>query len=163
MCIRDSSGVANTFSASRQQVQDHLYPSTSAGLSVTIPLTFAVGRGNLRAARLQRAQAEEDLKRLAADIAVAVAAADGQIETTRKRVAADQAAYALAKQALEAEEKKKKAGTSSTLYVVQEQQFVASIENNLSFALASQRQAVAVYDQTLGTTLERYHIKFTDD
>ena len=78
-------------------------------------------------------------------------------------MAADQAAYALAKQALEAEEKKKKAGTSSTLYVVQEQQFVASIENNLSFALASQRQAVAVYDQTLGTTLERYHIKFTDD
>lgn len=156
-------GVANTFNASRQMVQDRQNPSVSAGLTVTIPLTFAVGRGNLRSARLQRARDEEDLKRLAADIALAVAAADGQVETTRKRVAVDQAAYALAKQALEAEEKKKKAGASSTLYVVQEQNFVSNIENSLSFALADQRRAVAVYDQVLGTTLERYHIKLADE
>ncbi|HMD60747.1 MAG TPA: TolC family protein [Opitutaceae bacterium] len=156
-------GLADNFRASRQMVQDHLNPSVSAGLTVTIPLTFSVGRGSLRAARLQRIQAEEDLRRLEADIAVAVAAAEGQIETARKRVAADRAAYDLAKQALEAEEKKKKAGTSSTLYVVQEQNFVASIENSLSFALAAQRQAVAVFDQALGATLERHNIKFAED
>jgi outer membrane protein len=130
---------------------------------VTIPITNAVGRGNLRAARLTRRQAEENLQRLSADIAVAVAAADGQIETTRKRVVSDKEAFELAKQALDAEEKKKKAGTSTTLQVQQVQANLASVEFNLSAAIASERQAVANYDATLGTTLERYQIKLTDD
>jgi outer membrane protein TolC len=144
-------------------VEDRQNPSYSAGLAVTIPLTFAVGRGKLRAARLQRLQDEEFLRQSEADIAVAVAAAAGQIVTTKKRVAADEEAYDLAKQALEAEEKKKVAGTSTTLAVVQQQGFVTAAEINVSFALAAERQAVANYDQALGTTLERYHITLTDD
>ena len=156
-------GLAYTFPASRQMVQDRMTPSSSAGLSVTIPMTFAVGRGKLRAARLQREQSEEDLKRLEADIAVNVANAAGQIETTRKRVVADRAAYALAKLALEAEEKKKLVGTSTTLAVVQQQQFVSTQEINVSFALANERQAVANFDQQLGTTLDRFHINLAGE
>ena len=156
-------GSATNFSPSRQMVEDHMNPSVSAGLVVTIPLKFAAGRGNLRAAKLTRAQGEEAERSLAADIAVAVASADGQIETTRKRVAADEAAVALARQALDAEEKKNKAGTGSTFIVAQEQQLLASAENSMSAALAAERQAIAVYDQTLGTTLERYHVKLTYD
>ena len=156
-------GSAGTFSASRQMVQDHMNPSVSAGLTVTIPLTFSAGRGGFRAAKLQRIQAEADMKRLEADIAVAVADAAGQIETSRKRVTADRAAYALALKALEAEEKKKKAGTSSTLAVAQQQNFVVNIESSISYAVAAERQAVAVYDQVLGNTLERYHIKLADE
>ncbi len=156
-------GSATNFSPSRQMVEDHMNPSVSAGLTVTIPFTFAVGRGTLRAAKLTREQADENLRSLTADIAVAVAQADGQVETTRKRVAADQAAVDLAKQALEAEEKKNKAGTGSTFSVIQQQQILAQAENAVSNALAAERQAVAIYDQTLGTTLERYHIKLTYD
>ncbi len=152
-------GLASTLTASRQMVADRMNPSYQAGIAVTIPLTFATARGTARAARLQREQAEADLRRFEADIAVNVAAAEGQIETTRKRVIADQAAYALAKQALEAEEKKKRAGASTTLAVVQQQQFLTSVENNVSFALASERVAAAVYDQQLGTTLDRYKVK----
>lgn len=155
-------GSASTFSASRQMVQDHQNPSVGAGITLTVPLAFASARGGYRAARLQRAQAEADLRRLEADIAVSVANAAGQIETARKRVAADRAAYDLAKQALEAEEKKKKAGTSSTLAVAQQQNFVVNIESSISYALAAERQAVAAYDQALGTTLERYQVKLED-
>jgi outer membrane protein TolC len=156
-------GSAESFSASKQMVQDHMNPSVSAGLVVTIPFTFAVGRGTLRAAKLTREQAEESLRGLEADIAVAVATADGQVETTRKRVAADQAYVSLAKQAVDAEEKKNKAGTGSTQSVIQQQQILASAETAVSYALAAERQAVAVYDQTLGTTLERYHLKLSND
>jgi outer membrane protein TolC len=92
-----------------------------------------------------------------------VATAEGQVETTRKRVVADQAAYALANEALDAEEKKKRAGTSTTLAVEQVQQLLAQVELNASSALASQRQAVATYYQQLGTTLERYHITLAGD
>ncbi len=156
-------GSSYSFTASRQMVQDHQNPSVSAGVTVTVPLTFAVGRGRMRAARLQRAQSEEDLRRLEADIAVSVSNAAGQIETSRKRVAADEVAYSLAKQALEAEEKKKKAGTSSTLYVLQQQHSVVNTEINVSYALASERQAVANYDHELGTTLERHQITLADE
>jgi outer membrane protein len=155
-------GSADTFTPSRQMVENHKNPSVAAGLVVTIPFTFAVGRGTLRAAKLTREQADENLRSLAADIAVAVAQADGQIETTRKRVAADEAAVDLAKQALEAEEKKNKAGTGSTFAVIQQQQILTQARNSVSNALAAERQAAAIYDQTLGKTLDRYHITLTD-
>jgi outer membrane protein len=156
-------GSAYTFSASKQMVQDHMNPSVSAGVAVTIPLTFSVGRGNLRSARLQREQTEAALKQLEANIALGVATAEGQIEVTRKRVVADQAAVGLAKRSLEAEEKKQKAGMSTTLSVVQQEQLLAFYESSISNALAAERQAVANYDHALGTTLERYHIKLADD
>jgi outer membrane protein TolC len=156
-------GFASTLSASRQQVEQRDNPSYSAGLQVTIPLTFAVGRGTLRAARLTREKAEADLRRLEADIALAVATAEGQIETTRRRVIADDAAFALANKALEAEEKKKRAGASTTLAVEQVQQNLASIEFNVSAAHASARQAVATYYQQLGTTLEHYRVRLADE
>jgi len=156
-------GLASTFSASRQMLADRMNPSYSAGLAVTVPLTFATARGTARAARLQREQAEADLRRFEADIAVQVATAEGQIETTSKRVIADEAAFALANQALLAEEKKKRAGASTTLAVEQVQQNLAAVEFNVSSARASERQAVANFDQQLGTTLERHSIKLADD
>lgn len=156
-------GVSGSFYTSRQQVENRQNPSISAGLSVTIPFTFAVGRGNLRAARLTREQAEENLRSTEADIAVQVAQAIGQIETTRKRVDADRAAYDLDKQVLAADEKMKTVGQISTFQVVNEQQQVLQGENILSNALAAERQAVALYDQALGTTLERYHVTLTSD
>jgi outer membrane protein len=156
-------GSATNFSPSRQMVEDHMNPSVSAGLTVTIPLTFAVGRGNFRAAKLTREQADESLRSLEADIAVAVASADGQIEVTRKRVEADEAAVSLAKQALDAEQKKFKAGTGSTISIIQEETILAQAQNSVSSALAAERQAVANYDLTLGTTLERYHVTLNYD
>jgi outer membrane protein TolC len=156
-------GVAQNFSASRAIVDQRLNPSYGAGVAVTIPLAFAVGRGNLRSARLQREQSEAALNQLQANIALSVATAEGQVETTRKRVTADLVALDLAKQDLAAEEKKLKAGMSSTNYVVQKQQQLAQDETSLSNALAAERQAIATYDHELGATLERHHIKLADE
>jgi outer membrane protein TolC len=156
-------GFGDTYATSRAMLEQRNTPSYSAGLQVTIPLTFSVGRGNLRAARLTREMNEEDLKRREADIAIAVAQAAGQIETTRRRVEADRVAYDYATKALEAQQKKKLAGTSTTLEVIQQQQVVSADESNVSSALAAQRQAVANYDQALGTTLDRYHINLSSE
>jgi outer membrane protein len=156
-------GVASTLTASRQQVADQLNPSYSAGLTVTIPLTFSVARGSARAARLAREQSEETLRDLEATIALAVARAEGQIETTKKRVIADQAAYDLANEELVDEEKKQRAGSSTTLAVEQVQQQLALVAGNVSVALANERQAIAVYDMQLGMTLERHNIKLDDE
>ena len=156
-------GLAPTFAASRQMVTDQLNPTFSAGLTLTVPLTFAVARGTARAARLQRQQSEEQLRDLAATIALQVARAEGQVETTKKRVVADRAAFALEREALDAEEKKKRAGASTTLAVEQVQQQLALVEGNVSAALAAERQAMAVYYMQLGATLELHNIKLADE
>ncbi|HEY1793943.1 MAG TPA: TolC family protein [Opitutaceae bacterium] len=156
-------GSAQNFSPSRQMVENQMNPSMSAGLVVTIPFTFAVGRGTLRAAKLTREQDEENLKDDAANVALAVATADGQVEATRKRVAADQAWVTFARQSVEDEEKMFKAGTSSTLQVEQVQVSESEAETALAGAVAQERQAIVTYDQTLGTTLERYHVKLAAD
>jgi len=151
-------GLDHNFAASRHMVTSWDEPSSSIGVNVSIPITNAQARGRARAARLQLEQAEADLKRLEADIAVSVANAGSQIETSRKRVVADHVAHDLASQALSDEVKKLRAGTSSTLSVIQAQQTLISVENSVASALAAQRQAAAAYDREIGNTLVRYNI-----
>lgn len=147
------SGLDKEFSVSRRMVRDHDNRSYSAGVVVKIPLTFAQERGRARSARLQLHQGEADLLRLEQDIAVAIASAAGEIETTRKRVAANRTAYDLAKQALDAEIKKFRAGSSSTYEVLGLQQELIGAEYSLYASLADQRRAIAAYDRQLGRTL----------
>lgn len=151
-------GLDREFAASRAQVRDQDNRAYSAGVVVSVPLTFAEGRGRARAARLTLRQADADLKRLESDIALSVTAAAGQIETTRKRVIATQTAYEFAKQALDSEEKRLRAGTSTTFVVVNLQENLVEVENRHAAALADARTALALYDREIGLTLERNHI-----
>ncbi|HYD83944.1 MAG TPA: TolC family protein, partial [Opitutus sp.] len=156
------SGLDRDFAASRRMVRDYENRSYSAGVVVSIPLTFSEGRGRARSAKLQVRQAESDLERLEQDIAVSIASAAGQIETTRRRVAATRAAYTLAKEALDAELKKLRAGTSSTFFVLNLQGELIGAENSLHNALADQRRAHAAYDREVGRTLAVHHITLSE-
>jgi len=158
-------GLSGDFAASRHMVTTEDFPSSSIGVNLSIPITNAAGRGRARAARLTLEQSQADLKRLEADIAVSVANAASQIDTTRRRVAADQTAYDLANQALGDEVKKLLASSpgSSTLTVIQQQTSLIGAENSLANAKAAQVQAAAIYDQQLGATLRRYHIALAEN
>ena len=151
-------GLDRDFAASRRQVANEDHRAYSAGLVVSVPLTFAEGRGRERAARLALRQSEADLARLEQDIALSLTAAAGQIATTRLRVAATRTAFELAKQALDAEQKRFRAGTSRTLDVLQLQEQLASVEASQVRALADERRALANYERTLGVTLEHHQI-----
>lgn len=151
-------GLDTTFPGSRRMVADRENRSYSAGLVVSVPLTFAEGRGRLRSARLQARQAEADLLRLKQDIALSIAHAAGEIRTTRRRVVANHAAYDLAKQALDAELKKLRAGTSNSFFVLNLQEQLAGVESSLYNSLADQRRALAFYDQEIGRTLLVHHL-----
>jgi len=151
-------GLDRDFAASRRQVSAEDNRSYTAGVVVNVPLGFTEGRARARAARLSLRQSEADLARLEQDIAVSVARAAGQIETTRRRVAANRAAYDLAKQALDAELKKLRAGTSSTFVVLNLQGELIGAEISFYNSLADQRRAHAAYDRELGRTLAVRHI-----
>ena len=147
------SGMDRDFGAARRQVRDQDVRAYSAGIVVSIPLTFAEGRGRARAAKLNVDQLEADIARLEQDIAVEVALAAGQIETTRQRVTAAENALQLAGQYLDAEQKKFLAGSSSTFLVIQAQDQLAFAQNSHARALADQRRALANYHREIGTTL----------
>ena len=98
----------------------------------------------------------------ARDLALSITSAAGQIETTKQRVIATRRAYELANQALEGEEKKLQAGTTSTFVVLGLQNSLTSVESNLSRALADQRRAYAIYEREIGVTLERRKIDVAD-
>jgi outer membrane protein len=146
-------GESSNFAASRTQVRDQDHRAYSAGVVVSIPLTFADGRGRARAARLALQQSEADMVRIEQDIAVRVTAAIGQLETTAQRVEASTRAYQLAQQALDAEQKRFKAGTSSTFILLQLQEQLSSVESNQVRAIADARRALATYERETGTTL----------
>jgi outer membrane protein TolC len=156
-------GTDPSFAVSRQQVRSEDNAAWSAGMVVKVPLTFAEGRGRARAARLQRDQAEASLASLEQDIAVQVANAAGQIETTQKRIVAAQTAYDLGTQSLDAEEKKLKAGTSSTFVVLQFQETLTELESRLSLAHTDHRKALANYDRILGRTLQTQNVKIAKE
>jgi outer membrane protein TolC len=152
------SGLDPDFGRSRHMVSSYENRSYSAGVVVSIPLTFAEGRGRSRSAKLQRRQFEADLIRFEQDIAVSIASAAGQIDTTRQRVAANQAAFDLARQALEGEIKRLRAGSSSTFFVLNLQEQLIQVENNLHNAMADERRAHALYDREVGRTLSVHQI-----
>ena len=151
-------GLDPNFHTARMEVRDEDARAYSVGMVVSVPLTFAQGRGRARAARLTLRQSEADLNRLEQDIAVSVVAAEGQVETTKQRVVATRTAFELQQRVLDDEQKKLKAGTSSTFFVLQEQVNLAVAQISYAAALADQRRALATYDHETGRTLERYHL-----
>jgi outer membrane protein TolC len=143
-------------------VADRDHRAYSAGVVVSIPLTFAQGRGNARAARLRWQHDQENLELLKEQIALSITQAAEQVETTRKSVVAAKIALALAQQTADDELKKLRAGASNTFFVLQQQESLAQAETSYYEALAGQRNAVALYDREIGTTLARYDIKLAD-
>ena len=152
------SGLDPDFGASRDTVRDEDFRSYSYGAVVSIPLTFTAERGRYRAAKMERRQAETDLQRVEQDIVVRVGNAAGNIEATRKRLEAAKRARELAQYTLDAELKRLRAGTSSTFFVLQQQELLSGAEVSESRAISDYQKALAEYDRQLGLTLEKRSI-----
>ncbi|WP_415910811.1 TolC family protein [Oleiharenicola sp. Vm1] len=148
---------ANRETAQRM-VRNEDFRSFSYGVQVTIPLTFTGERGRYRQAKFAKRQAEIDLEQVEQGIVVSVGNAANNIEVTRQRVEAARKARELAQDVLEAEQKRLRAGSSSTFFVSQEQEIVASLEVSELRAESDYRRAIAEYDRQLGVTLEKLNI-----
>lgn len=155
------SGADASDHTARRMVRNEDFRSFSYGVQVTVPLTFTSERGRYRVARNQLRQAELDLQQLEQAIVVAVGNAAANIETTRKRVEAARIARELGQQALDAEQKRLRAGTGNTFFVVQQQEILAALEVAELRAESDYRRAVAEYDRQLGVTLEKLNIEIT--
>lgn len=151
-------GIGSNWGASEADLRSHDFPSSSVGVTVSIPLTFTSGRGRYRAARLRREQARAYLEQLEQNIVVAVGNAAIQVQSARERVNTTRRARELNENMLDAEVKRLRAGTGSTFAVLYQQEQLGYAEINEAQAETDYQKSVAEYDRQLGRTLEVHHI-----
>ncbi len=155
-------GVDPSRETAQRLVRDQDHPNFSYGVQVTIPLTFTTERGRYRAAKFGQRQAEIDLAQVEQNIVVAVGNSAANIGTAHARVEAARRARELGEQTLDAEEKRLRAGTGNTFFVVQQQELLAFVEIAELRAEADYRKAVAEYDRQIGITLEKLNISVAE-
>ncbi len=155
-------GSGTSFDGAYGDARHRRTPSWTAGAVVKVPLPFRDGRGRLRAARLSRAQAENEMHRLEQQISIEIANAAGLIDTCRQRVDAARRARGLAADSLAAEQKRLQVGQSDTFTVLQFQELLASAEQAEYRAIADYNIARADFDRATGATLERHGVTLGD-
>ncbi|HEY7678462.1 MAG TPA: TolC family protein, partial [Candidatus Methylomirabilis sp.] len=130
----------------------------SAGLTLTVPLGNRAAEAGYTQATLQEQQSRVSLRNLELQIVAQVREAARRIETTAKRVEAARVARALAEETLRIEQRRLRAGVTTTFNVLQ-------FQRDLTAAQAVEVQAVNEYQKSLanlervrGTVLEKFQI-----
>lgn len=152
-------GIGDTWPESRHNMDTRDTRSYSAGAVVTIPLTFAQERGRLRAANLQLRQSQAQVEQLEQQIVVDLGNAAAELTSTQKRMVAARLARQAAQQSLDDEIKLHRVGKSSTLFVLQAQEYLSQAEMLEYAAAADARKAVAEYDRQVGRTLKHHGVQ----
>ncbi|MDX2187923.1 MAG: TolC family protein [Opitutaceae bacterium] len=149
------------YAKARDSVLDRENRLYSAGVVVSVPLTHATERGRHRAAKAAVRLREEEISALEADVAVTIDRIARFIETARDRVLTLERAEKLARRSVDAEEKRFRAGTGNTFFVLQQQGELAGVESNLTRARGDLIRARAFYDRETVRTLERFGVTLT--
>lgn len=155
-------GLGSSWPESRRALQNRDTRSYSAGAVVSVPLTFAQQRGQYRAAKLQLKQAEMQTEQAEQQVLIDVANVAADVESAQKRIAAARTAREFAQQSLGDEIKLHRAGNSSTLFVLQAQEFLSQAELSEFAAVSDAHKAIAEYDRQLGRTLEKHRVQIGD-
>ncbi len=133
----------------------------SIGAVFSVPLGNRAAKGSYKEAKLLKAQALVNLKKLEQSIMVDVAYAAGEVNTAHKRIDSTQEALRLAQESLDAGRKRHDAGKATTYEVLQLQKSMTESEASLINAQADYRKALSEYDRQTGVTLLRNAVKIT--
>jgi outer membrane protein TolC len=129
------------------------FPTWTFGVTLSYPIGASTQETNLARARLQRSQAETQLKNLEMQIGTQVRDAARQVQTNQKRVDSARAARDLAEQRLAAEEKKFAAGIQISFFVFQAQRDLAQARTNEIRAIADYNKSVVDFEAIQETAL----------
>jgi outer membrane protein TolC len=151
-------GFDNDFGTAVNRLGNRDQSDWSAGAVFSFPIGNHTARGNVNAEKLGIAQALADLKRLEQDIIVEVDNARGAVVTSRERVEANTEAVRLARESLDAGNKRLIAGAATVFEVLELQEKLATAATSALRAKADFNKAVARYQQTTGTTLAIHHV-----
>ena len=122
------------------------FPTWTFGFTVGYPIGTSTADVNLVRSRLQRRQAETQIKSTELQVAGEVRRVGREVNTNLKRVAATGSARQLAEQRLDAEQKKFTVGMSTSFLVFQAQRDLAQARNNELGAILDYNRAIVDFD-----------------
>jgi outer membrane protein len=137
-------------------------PDKGVGLTLTIPIRNRSAQALQVRSELEYRQAEMRMQQLENQIRIEVRNAQFAATQNNAAVKSAEAAVALAKQSLDAEQKKFALGASTSTLVLQNQSQLATAESNLVSAMAAYEKAQIELDRATGLLLEHAGIVTSD-
>ena len=152
-------GSGNEYRDSFSQMNDGSRPFYSYGGQLTLPLSNARARNNLKAGKATEKQLLLQLKQLEQNIMVEIDNAIGVARSAYESVDASRQARIYAEAALDAEQKKYAVGKSTTFTVLTLQSKLTGSRSLEIRALANYNQALANLAAAEGSTLQRHNLE----
>ncbi|HVM91786.1 MAG TPA: TolC family protein [Terriglobales bacterium] len=151
-----------TYGGGLSQLVDSTAPDKGVGLQMTIPIRNRTGQANQVRADLELRQAQMALQQQENRVRIEVRNAQFSVQQNRAAVESAEAAAELAKQSLDAEQKKYNLGASTSTLVLQYQAALTQAESNLVMAMSNYEKSRVELDRSIGATLNRLGILMND-
>lgn len=156
--LNGSVGYGSTLS----QLVDSTAVDKGVGVTLNIPILNRTAQANQVRAELEFRQAQVRLQQLENQVRIEVRNAQFDVQQNRASVDAAQAAVTLARQTLDAEQKKLEAGVSNPTAVLQMQAGLTTTESTLVSAMAAYEKSRVELDRATGLLLENSGIVVED-
>src|SRR5215467_10992057 len=150
------------YSNALSQLVNSTSPDKGIGLTLTIPILNRTAQADQVRAELEFRQAQVRLQQLENQVRIEVRNAQFDVQQNRSSVDAAQAAVNLARQTLDAEQKKLEAGVSNPTNVLQMQASLTNTESTLVSAKAAYAKSLVEMDRATGLLLEHAGIVVAD-
>jgi outer membrane protein len=153
-----SVGLGSTFN----QLVNSTAPDKGVGLQLNIPLRNRAAQAVQIRSELEYRQAQMRLQQIENQVGIEVRNAQYAVQQNRASVDSAKAALELARQSLDAEQKKYQFGTSTTTLVLQYQSQLATAESTLVNATVAYEKSRIELDRATGTLLDHNGISVDD-
>jgi outer membrane protein len=150
------------YGSTLSQLVNSTAPDKGMGITLSVPILNRTAQADQVRAQLELRQAQVRLQQLENQVRIEVRNAQFDVQQNRASVDAAQAAVNLARQTLDAEQKKLQAGVSNPTNVLQMQSSLTTAESTLVSALAAYEKSRVELDRATGLLLEHAGIEVED-
>jgi outer membrane protein len=144
------------------QTVDSSAPDKGVGLTLNIPIRNRAGQATQIRSEMEYRQAQMRLQQIENEIRIEVRNAQFTLTQNRAAVASAQAAVALGRTSLDAEQKKLNLGASTSTLVLQNESALATAESTLVSAMSAYQKSRIELDRATGLLLDRNGIIMDD-
>ncbi len=148
--------------ATLNQLVTSTNPDKGVGLTLNIPLRNRAGQAVQVRSELEFRQAQMRLQQIENQVGIEVRNAQYAVQQNRASVDSAKAALDLARESLDAEQKKYQFGTSTTTLVLQYQSQLATAQSALVNATVAYEKSRVELARATGTLLDEDHISIDD-
>ncbi len=153
---------AVSYTGTLNQLVNSTAPDKGAGITVNIPLRNRAAQATQVRSEFEYRQAQLQLQQIENKVRIEVRNAQFGVQQNRASVASAQAAVDLARQSLDAEQKKYALGASTSTLVLQNQAAMTQAEVTLVSAKALYEKAEVELDRAVGLLLDHAGILIAD-